>query len=79
MKCKFNEKWKILGYYFGNDPSYTQKITITVIEKTPKIIIIAKEFIRWISIIDMITDFEIFNLDWSKLLSSLDGKVKLIT
>lgn len=73
---KFNEKWSVIGFYFGLNGSYTQKITLSTIHKTAKIL--ADKFINWISVIDRITDYNIYNADWPTLLGSLDATVQLI-
>lgn len=74
--CKYNEKWKILGFYFGLNYSYAQKIVINVITKTQKPL--CSEFIKWISVINRISDFNMYIEDWPTLLGSLDATVQII-
>lgn len=74
--CKYNEKWKKLGFYFGINFSYAQRIVIQIIAKTQQLL--SSRFIKWIGVMSRITDFNIYNQDWPTLLGSLDATVQMI-
>lgn len=74
--CKHNEKWKKLGFYFGLNYSYAQRIVIQVIVKTHQLF--CSSFIKWISVVSRITDYNLYNEDWPTLLGSLDATVQII-
>ena len=67
--CKHNEKWGMIGMNFGIDPSYAERVVMKVIGETSKIFF--GQFVKWISVIDRITD--------NKIYCFIDATVQLIS
>lgn len=75
--CKFNEKFEMIGFYFGINPSYAERLIHSTISKVSNELV--KEFVRWLSVSDRITDFHVYNEDFPTLLGSVDATAQLIS
>ena len=74
--CKFNETFEMILLNFGIKMTYAHQVILSTIEKTYKILLL--KYVRWISVSQRITEYNIILPDGPTLLGSLDATVQPI-
>lgn len=74
--CKHGETFQLLSSNFGLKLTYTHDVIINVIQRAGKVL--SQKYIKWISVNQRITDFNMRLLDWPMLLGSVDATIQKI-
>ena len=72
--CKHGETFQLLSSNFGLKLTYTHDVIINVIQRAGKVL--SQKYIKWISVNQRITDFNMRLLDWPMLLGSVDATIQ---
>lgn len=75
--CKHNEVWRMQAKNFGINYSYARQTVYQIFARTHSVL--EKKYIKWISVVERATTYQMPIPDWPTLLGSIDATVQRIS